>query len=114
MTEGQATRLGAADRSALAEAIGSWETTLDAATADAVAEQVRVFLEDLAAKGPAEASKGKSHRGPCGGDHLEVVDPVLFDVLAHGLTVAVQLPTFQDDKFDRLSKKCRATVRPIL
>ncbi len=60
MTEGQATRLGAADRSALAEAIGSWETTLDAATADAVAEQVRVFLEDLAAKGPVEASKGKS------------------------------------------------------
>ncbi|MHC4718051.1 MAG: hypothetical protein ACYS5V_13850 [Planctomycetota bacterium] len=60
MTDGRATRLGAAGQSTLAEAIGRWEMTLDAATADAVAEQVRIFLEDLAAKGPAEAAKGKS------------------------------------------------------
>jgi len=58
MTDGRAARAGGSGRSALAEALGRWEAALDAATAEAVAGQVRAFLEDVAAKGPAEAAKG--------------------------------------------------------
>lgn len=60
MTDARATRGTVDGRSLLADALGRWEAALDAAAAEAIAEEVRLFLEDVAAKGPAEAARGKT------------------------------------------------------